>query len=102
MGAQFVTVDVFTNNSVGGNRLAVITDASDLTSEQMQSIASKFGYSESAFVLPPVTPLATAKVRIFTPKTELSFAGHPNIGSAFVLARIGLSLIHISEPTRPY
>ncbi len=89
MGAQFVTVDVFTNNSVGGNRLAVITDASDLTSEQMQSIASKFGYSESAFVLPPVSPLATAKVRIFTPKTELSFAGHPNIGSAFVLARIG-------------
>jgi len=83
---DFVTVDVFTNRQFGGNPLAVVPDARGLTSEQMQAIAAEFNLSETTFVLPPQDPANTAQVRIFTPRAELPFAGHPNVGTAFVLA----------------
>lgn len=85
----FVTVDVFTDTRFAGNPLAVITDARGLTNEAMQRIAAEFGYSETTFVLPPRAPHNTAEVRIFTPVTEVPFAGHPNVGTAHVLATAG-------------
>ncbi|MDK1490568.1 PhzF family phenazine biosynthesis protein [Sinorhizobium sp. 7-81] len=84
---SFVTVDVFTSERFAGNQLAVIPDARGLTDRQMQAIATEFGYSEATFVLPPDDPENTARVRIFTPTTEVPFAGHPNVGTAFVLGR---------------
>ena len=89
MKVPFQTVDVFTDRKFGGNPLAVIPDAQGLTGEQMQSIAAEFNLAETTFVLPPRDPKNTAHVRIFTPKSELPFAGHPNVGTAFVLARHG-------------
>src|SRR5256885_13142623 len=83
---EFVTVDVFTDRRFGGNPLAVVMNAEGLTTAQMQSIAGEFNLSETTFVLPPKDPAHTAEVRIFTPKAELPFAGHPNVGTAFVLA----------------
>jgi len=86
MKLDFATVDVFTDRQFGGNPLAVVPDARGLTSEQMQAIAAEFNLSETTFVLPPQEAANTAQVRIFTPRAELPFAGHPNIGTAFVLA----------------
>jgi trans-2,3-dihydro-3-hydroxyanthranilate isomerase len=82
----FVTVDVFTDTRFAGNPLAVITDARGLSDDKMQQIAAEFGYSETSFVLPPKHAGNTAEVRIFTPVTEVPFAGHPNVGTAYVLA----------------
>jgi trans-2,3-dihydro-3-hydroxyanthranilate isomerase len=82
---------VFTGRQFGGNPLAVIADATALSTQQMQSIAAEFNLAETTFVLPPEKPEHTAKVRIFTPRAELPFAGHPNVGTAFVLARNGES-----------
>ncbi len=87
MKRRYATVDVFTDRIFGGNPLAVVLDAAGLSSSQMQSIALEFNYSESTFILPPDDPAHTARVRIFTPRTEVPFAGHPNVGTAFVLAR---------------
>ena len=87
MKRRYVTTDVFTDRMFGGNPLAVVLDAAGLSAEQMQAIALEFNYSETTFVLPPDDPSNTAKVRIFTPRTEVPFAGHPNVGTAFVLAR---------------
>lgn len=84
---RFVTVDVFTDRRYEGNPLAVILDAQGLMPSQMQAIAREFNYVESTFVFPPQDPAHTARVRIFTPVREVPFAGHPNIGTAFVLAR---------------
>jgi trans-2,3-dihydro-3-hydroxyanthranilate isomerase len=84
---RYVTVDVFTDRIFGGNPLAVVLDAETLTTAQMQSIATEFNYSETTFVLPPRAPDHSANVRIFTPRTEVPFAGHPNVGTAVVLAR---------------
>ena len=89
MKYAFQTVDVFTDRKFGGNPLAVLTDARGLSSEQMQAIAAEFNYAETTFVLPSRDPAHTAEVRIFTPKAELPFAGHPNVGTAYVLARNG-------------
>ena len=89
MKIGFTTVDVFTDRRFGGNPLAVVSDARGLSTEQMQSIAAEFNLAETTFVLPPQDPAHTAHVRIFTPKAELPFAGHPNVGTAFVLARAG-------------
>ncbi len=86
MKLDFATVDVFTDRQFGGNPLAVVPDARGLTSEQMQAIAAEFNLSETTFVLPPQDAANTAQVRIFTPRAELPFAGHPNVGTAFVLA----------------
>ena len=82
---EFVTVDVFTERRFGGNPLAVFPDAHGLTSEQMQALAMEFNLSETTFVLPPDNPQHHAKVRIFTPRAELPFAGHPNVGTGYVL-----------------
>lgn len=85
----YVTVDVFTSQPFAGNPLAVIPDARGIDGEAMQRIAAEFNYSETAFVLPPEDPANTARVRIFTPTNEIPFAGHPNVGTAFVLGRRG-------------
>lgn len=85
---DFVTVNVFTDKRFGGNPLAVFPDAAGLTDGQMQDIAAEFNLSETTFVLPPADPRHHARVRIFTPKTEMPFAGHPNVGTGFVLARL--------------
>jgi trans-2,3-dihydro-3-hydroxyanthranilate isomerase len=84
----FFTVDVFTDRPFGGNPLAVVPDARGVTAAQMQAIAAEFNLSETTFVLPPEDPAHTAQVRIFTPRAELPFAGHPNVGTAFVLAAV--------------
>ena len=87
MKRRYVTADVFTDQMFGGNPLAVVLDAEGLSTVEMQAIALEFNYSETTFVLPPDDPANTARVRIFTPRTEVPFAGHPNVGTAFVLAR---------------
>jgi trans-2,3-dihydro-3-hydroxyanthranilate isomerase len=84
---RYVTVDVFTDRIFGGNPLAVVLDAEGLTAGQMQAIAGEFNYAETTFVLPPRDPGHTAHVRIFTPRIEVPFAGHPNVGTAIVLAQ---------------
>jgi trans-2,3-dihydro-3-hydroxyanthranilate isomerase len=84
------TVDVFTEHRFGGNPLAVLPDSRALSGDDMQRIAAEFGYSETTFVLPPSDPGNSARVRIFTPASELPFAGHPNVGTAFVLASEGV------------
>ena len=86
---KFLTCDVFTDKRFGGNQLAVFPDASGIDPSLYQSIAREFNFSETTFVLPPKDPKHTRHVRIFTPGGELQFAGHPTIGTAFVLATIG-------------
>jgi trans-2,3-dihydro-3-hydroxyanthranilate isomerase len=88
---QFVTVDVFTTRQFGGNPLAVVLGAEGLSTGQMLAIAAEFNLSETTFVLPPRDAAHTAEVRIFTPRSEMPFAGHPNVGTAFVLGRRGES-----------
>lgn len=78
--------DVFTNRPLAGNALAVFTDADGMDSAMMQALARETNLSESAFVLSPTTADANAAIRIFTPTMELPFAGHPTLGTAFVLA----------------
>ena len=89
MKVRYETVDVFTDRKFGGNPLAVLPDGAGLSTEQMQAIAAEFNYAETTFVMPPRDPKNTAHVRIFTPRAEMPFAGHPNVGTAFVLARLG-------------
>ena len=89
MRLRFATVDVFTTRQFGGNPLAVVLEAEGLSTEKMQAIAAEFNLSETTFVLPPKNPAHTAEVRIFTPKAELPFAGHPNVGTSFVVATRG-------------
>jgi trans-2,3-dihydro-3-hydroxyanthranilate isomerase len=86
MQRRYITVDVFTDRAFGGNPLAVVLDAGGLSTAQMQAIASEFNYSETTFVLPPRDSAHDAQVRIFTVTNEIPFAGHPNVGTAFVLA----------------
>ena len=85
----FVTVDVFTQARFGGNQLAVFTDATGLTDAQMQSLAAEMNLSETTFVLPPADPAHTARVRIFNRTAEMPFAGHPSVGTGYVLAQRG-------------
>ena len=85
---RYQTVDVFTDRVFGGNQLAVVLDARALASLTMQAIAAEFNFAETTFVLPPKDPAHTAHVRIFTPRAEVPFAGHPNVGTGFVLARL--------------
>src|SRR5713226_643033 len=84
MKYTFHIVDVFSSTPFGGNQLAVLPDAAGISTEGMQKIAREFNFSETAFVLPKDDP-NTYRVRIFTPRTELDFAGHPSVGIAFVL-----------------
>jgi trans-2,3-dihydro-3-hydroxyanthranilate isomerase len=88
MKRRYITVDVFTDRAFGGNPLAVVLDAGGMSTEQMQAVATEFNYSETTFVLPPADPAHDAQVRIFTVNRELPFAGHPNVGTAFVLATL--------------
>jgi trans-2,3-dihydro-3-hydroxyanthranilate isomerase len=81
---RYVIADVFTDVPLQGNQLAVFTDARDLDPLTMQALALELGFSESVFVLPP-SEGGHARIRIFTPRNELPFAGHPTLGSAFVL-----------------
>jgi trans-2,3-dihydro-3-hydroxyanthranilate isomerase len=89
MKLPFATLDVFTDKRFAGNPLAVVLDADGLEADTMQSIAREFGHPETAFVLKPQALGSTARVRIFTPGTELGFAGHPTVGTALVLALMG-------------
>lgn len=86
---SFITVDVFTERRFGGNPLAVFPDARGMSDAEMQSLAAEFNLSETTFVLPPENPANTARVRIFTRTREMPFAGHPNVGTAYVLALQG-------------
>lgn len=81
---RYVVVDVFTDTPLAGNQLAVFTDARDLDPLTMQALAREMNFSETVFVL-PATAEADARIRIFTPATELPFAGHPVLGAAVVL-----------------
>jgi trans-2,3-dihydro-3-hydroxyanthranilate isomerase len=85
----FVTVDVFTDRRFGGNPLAIFPDASGLSDGEMQSLATEFNLSETTFVVPPENPANTARVRIFNRTSEMPFAGHPNVGTGWVLAGLG-------------
>lgn len=88
MNYRYCTADVFTKVAFGGNQLAVLPDARGLSDAQMQNIAREFNYSETVFVLPPEAG-GTRRLRIFTPGSEIPFAGHPTVGAAHVLAAIG-------------
>jgi trans-2,3-dihydro-3-hydroxyanthranilate isomerase len=97
MAYRYYICDVFTNTRFGGNQLAVLPEAVGLSDRQMQQVAREFNFSETTFVLPPERG-QTRRVRIFTPTTEIPFAGHPNVGTAFVLATTG-GLGSMEEPT---
>jgi len=87
---QFQLVDVFAEQPLAGNQLAVVLDAADIDPRVMQRIAREMNISETTFVIPPDDPAHAARVRIFTPSVELPFAGHPTIGTAWVLHSRGL------------
>jgi trans-2,3-dihydro-3-hydroxyanthranilate isomerase len=86
MSLDFTLADVFSDEPFGGNQLAVFPDAAGIADADMQRLAREFNFSETTFVLPPDDPACTHRVRIFTPREELPFAGHPTIGTAAVLA----------------
>ncbi|MFN2399173.1 MAG: PhzF family phenazine biosynthesis protein [Gemmatimonadaceae bacterium] len=85
----YVTADVFTDHVFGGNPLAVFPDASAIPETDLQNIAREFNLSETVFVFPPQDSANTRRLRIFTPASELPFAGHPTVGAALVLAMLG-------------
>ena len=89
MQIAFEQVDVFTNSPFSGNPLCVVPDGTGLSTEQMQAIAREMNLSETTFVLPPTDPQAAYWMRIFTPAKEIPFAGHPSVGTAFVMASAG-------------
>ncbi|MEO3892249.1 PhzF family phenazine biosynthesis protein [Nonomuraea sp. B5E05] len=89
MEYAFAIADVFTRRPFGGNQLAVIPDARGLPETAMRDLAREFGFSETAYVLPPQDACHTCRLRIFTPNGELPFAGHPTIGTASVLTAGG-------------
>jgi trans-2,3-dihydro-3-hydroxyanthranilate isomerase len=86
----FVQVDVFTDRPLTGNSLAVVLDGQGLAGDEMQAIAREMNLAETTFLLPPTRSDCLARVRIFTPGRELPFAGHPTLGTAWVLASHGL------------
>ena len=83
-------VDVFTDKALTGNQLGVVLDGRDLAPRLMQRIARELNFSETTFVFPPENPAHAAKIRIFTPAVELPFAGHPTVGTAWVLLDEGV------------
>jgi trans-2,3-dihydro-3-hydroxyanthranilate isomerase len=89
MQLPYHVLDVFTEERFGGNPLAVVLDADGLDGARMQQIAREFNLSETVFVLAPEQPTHTARVRIFTPLSELPFAGHPTVGTGALLAALG-------------
>lgn len=91
MRRKYHLLDVFTQTPLAGNPLAVVSDSGGLDAQRMQKIAAEFNLSETVFLLPPRDPNSAVRLRIFTPKAELSFAGHPTIGSAVLLAILRVS-----------
>jgi trans-2,3-dihydro-3-hydroxyanthranilate isomerase len=89
MQVAFEQVDVFTDRPFAGNALCVVPDGTGLSDGQMQAIAREMNLSETTFVLPPTDANATYWMRIFTPAKEIPFAGHPSVGTAYVMARAG-------------
>ena len=89
MQVAFEQVDVFTDRPFTGNALCVVSDGAGLSPEQMQAIAREMNLSETTFVLPPTDPHAAYWMRIFTPAKEIPFAGHPSVGTAYVMASAG-------------
>ena len=87
---KFYQADVFTTQPFGGNPIAVFSDAKGLTDNELQQIAREMNLSETVFVLPPTDPAAVVRLRIFTPTQEIPFAGHPVVGTMYVLAQLGL------------
>ncbi len=94
----YQVVDVFTDRIFGGNPLAVVFGGEDMAAATMQKIASEFNLSETVFVMPPSRRSSTRRVRIFTPRAELPFAGHPTVGTAFVLAVRGECNLAAANP----
>ena len=86
--SPFILVDVFTSRPFGGNQLAVFTDGAALSSSEMQELAHEMNFSESTFVM-PVDSSGARRVRIFTPMHEMPMAGHPTVGTTWVLANRG-------------
>jgi len=86
MKLPFLTFDVFTDRAFGGNQLGVFPDAAHLPTALLQRIAGEMNIAETVFLGPPTSPDAAARVRIFTPRVELPFAGHPTVGTAIYLA----------------
>src|SRR5437660_5632592 len=98
MKYTFHIVDVFSSTPFGGNQLAVLPDATGISTEGMQKIAREFNFGETTFVLPKKDPASTCRVRIFTPRTELDFAGHPSVGTACAL--VMKQHVRLSDPIR--
>ena len=90
---KFYQADVFTSLPFGGNPVAVFPEAQGLDDDQLQQIAREMNLSETVFVLPPTDPAAVVRLRIFTPSQEIPFAGHPVLGTFYVLAQLGLIAI---------
>jgi trans-2,3-dihydro-3-hydroxyanthranilate isomerase len=97
MKYPFHIVDVFSSTPFGGNQLAVLPDATGISTEGMQKIAREFNFGETTFVLPK-TDASTYRVRIFSPRTELDFAGHPSVGTACAL--VMQQHVRLSGPIR--
>jgi trans-2,3-dihydro-3-hydroxyanthranilate isomerase len=90
LALSYLHYDVFTDEALAGNQLAVFLDTRNVSTERMQRIAREMNFSETTFVLPAETPGTDARIRIFTPGTEMPMAGHPTIGSTFALAHVGV------------
>ena len=90
MSLSFLHYDVFTEEPLSGNPLAVFVDGRGLAADRMQAVAREMNFSESTFILPPEAPGTDVRMRIFTPATEMPMAGHPTIGSTFALAHTGV------------
>ncbi len=97
MPSTYLVYDVFTDRCFGGNQLAIFPNARDLPQAKLQQIAAEFNFSEVTFVYPPEGVNHSAKVRIFTPTSEVDFAGHPTIGTAVALGHLGNSSPMILE-----
>lgn len=96
---EYHLLDVFTNRAFGGNQLAVFTDGASVPPELMHTLTKELNLSESTFVLPPSNPANNYRVRIFTPGKEMLMAGHPTIGTAYLLARLGM-IARNGNPTK--
>lgn len=107
MQRRFSIFDVFTDHSLAGNQLGVVYDCEGLDTKAMQSIAREFNFPETVFVLPPQQDVHSAKLRIFTPASELPFAGHPTVGAAIAVAKrdgmeaLGQGLVVLEEGVGP-
>ena len=86
---RYLTADIFTDTPFGGNQLAIFPDARGIPEHRLLDVTREFNYSETTFVYPPESPAHTRRVRIFTPGTEVPFAGHPTVGTAHALAATG-------------